>query len=196
MPRVGLPAFGHPGVYSLIFTLFDSFSIRPFVYWGGLFIFGAEKHQLILNMKKLFVLAAAAIMVLFAGCNKEESGSIEGKWYCYENGEQHTRLYLELKGGKADLIITAWGDRYKGSYTYDEAKEMLSIVNAEQICRGNAGELGDKSTLTSNLFNDWPSATEADHISLGSPIEMTFKVNGDKATCGFVGLEMEMVRKK
>ena len=180
----------------MIFNLFDSFSIRPFVYWGGLFIFGVEKHQLILNMKKLFVLAAAAIMVLFAGCNKEESGSIEGKWYCYENGEQHTRLYLELKGGKADLIITAWGDRYKGSYTYDEAKEMLSIVNAEQICRGNAGELGDKSTLTSNLFNDWPSATEADHISLGSPIEMTFKVNGDKATCGFVGLEMEMVRKK
>ena len=136
------------------------------------------------------------MMLLFAGCNKEESGSVEGKWYCYENGEQHTRLYIGLENGKADLIITAWGDRYKGSYTYDTAKEMLTITGAEQICRGNAGELGDQSTLTSNLFNGWPGATEADHVNLGSTLEIAFKVSGNKATCQFVGLELEMVRKK
>ncbi len=147
-------------------------------------------------MKKVFVLAATALMLLFSGCNKEESkNSIEGEWYCYENGEQHTRLYMGLKDGKADLIITAWGDRYKGSYTYDEAKQTLSISYTEKICRGVAGELQEQSTLTSNLFNGWPGPTSADHVSLANPIEMTFKVNGDKATCEFVGLEMEMVRK-
>ena len=135
-------------------------------------------------------------MLLFSGCTKEESkNSIEGKWYCYENGEQHTRLYVGLENGKADLIITAWGDRYKGGYTYDEAKQTLSIAYTEKICRGVAGELLEQSTLTSNLFNGWPGPTAADHVSLPNPIEMIFKVNGNKATCEFVGLEMEMVRK-
>ena len=147
-------------------------------------------------MKKVFVLAATALMLLFLGCTKEESkNSIEGNWYCYENGEQHTRLYVGLENGKADLIITAWGDRYKGSYTYDEAKQTLSIAYTEQICRGVAGELQEQSTLTSNLFNGWPGPTEADHVNLPNPIVMPFKVDGNKATCEFVGLELELVRK-
>ena len=139
------------------------------------------------------------MMLLFAGCNKEESGSVEGKWYCYEGSEQYTRLYLGLENGKADFIITAWGDRYKGSYTYDAATGALTITNAEQICRGNAGELGDQSTLTSNLFNGWPGATTADHVNFGSTIRMNFKVNGDTATLDaldLMGLSLEMTRKK
>ncbi|MBP5567012.1 MAG: hypothetical protein J6X57_05975 [Bacteroidales bacterium] len=152
-------------------------------------------------MKKLFVLVAAAMMVLFAGCNKEDSkNSIEGKWYCYENGEQHTRFYLGLENGKADMILPAWGDRYKGSYTYDASTGALTITNAEQICRGNAGELGEQSTLTSNLFNGWPGPTEADHISWGPTIKMTFTVKGDTAQFEYTdkngGLSFEMTRKK
>lgn len=134
-------------------------------------------------------------VVLMTGCNKDEN-SEEGKWYAYEKGDAtYTRLYIELNDGKADLIITAWGDRYNGSYTYDAAEGKLVINNATQTVRGNAGELGENSTLTSNLFNGWPGPTSADHVSLGPTIEMGFKVNGNTATCSFVGLEMEMTRK-
>lgn len=146
-------------------------------------------------MKKLLLAIMSVAMVLMTGCKKDEN-SEEGKWYAYEKGDAtYTRLYIELNDGKADLIITAWGDRYNGSYTYDAAEGKLVINNATQTVRGNAGELGENSTLTSNLFNGWPGATSADHISLGPTIEMGFKVNGDKAICTFVGLEMEMTRK-
>lgn len=145
-------------------------------------------------MKKLLLAIMSIAVVLMTGCNKDEN-SEQGKWYAYEDGTTHTRLYLELKNGKADLIITAWGDRYNGSYTYDAVEGKLVINNATQTVRGNAGELGENSTLTSNLFNGWPGATSADHISLGPTIEMGFKVNGNTATCSFVGLEMEMTRK-
>ena len=146
-------------------------------------------------MKKLLLAILSVAMVLMTGCKKDEN-SEEGKWYAYEKGDAtYTRLYIELNDGKADLIITAWGDRYNGSYTYDAAEGKLVINNATQIVRGNAGELGENSTLTSNLFNGWPGPTSADHVSLGPTIEMGFKVNGNTATCSFVGLEMEMTRK-
>lgn len=146
-------------------------------------------------MKKLLLAIMSVALVLMTGCKKDEN-SEEGKWYAYEKGDAtYTRLYIELNDGKADLIITAWGDRYKGSYTYNAEEGKLVISNATQTVRGNAGELGENSTLTSNLFNGWPGATSADHISLGPTIEMGFKVNGNTATCSFVGLEMEMTRK-
>lgn len=145
-------------------------------------------------MKKLVLALMSVTMLFMTACNKEEN-SEEGKWYAYENGDKtYTRLYFELNDGKVDLIITAWGDRYKGSYTYDAAEGKLVISNATQTVRGNAGELGDNSTLTSNLFNGWPGPTSGDHINLGQTFELGFKVNGDKAICTFVGLELEMVR--
>jgi len=147
-------------------------------------------------MKKLLFLAAAAVMVLFTACKKEESNSIEGQWYCYENGGQDVRLYLELKDSKADLIITAWGDRYKGSYTYAEETGTLAINYTTYQARYVAGENPDKATSLSNLFNDWPGSTAADHVDLENPITMTFIVNGNTATCEFVGLQMQMERKK
>ena len=125
-----------------------------------------------------------------------DASVLQGTWDWFAFGPGMPRIRFVFSGSNFDLIIPVWGDRYKGSYSYDESKQVLSITNAEQICRGNAAELGDNSTLTSNLFNDWPGATSADHISLGSAFEMPFKVSGDKATCKFVGLELELVRKK
>lgn len=147
-------------------------------------------------MKRLLYLIPLLAVLLAVGCNPEENSSIEGQWYCYEQEGLHTRLYLELKDGKADLIITAWGDRYKGTYTYSESEKKLTINYTTTLARGNAGELGQNATLTSNLFNDWPSATSADHVLESNPIVMGFEVDGDNAVCDFVGLIMPMTRKK
>ena len=140
------------------------------------------------------------MMLLFAGCNKENSASEEGQWFCYENGGQHARLYLELKGGKADLIITAWGTRYKGTYTYAEDGTLTINYKSDGVLTRYVGmEEPEKATLISNLFNDWPGASGAEHVILNSPIVMNFKVNGDTATLDMIdsiGLSLEMTRKK
>ena len=147
-------------------------------------------------MKKVLFALMSAALVFFAGCTKP-GNSEEGKWYCFEGGEQNARLYLELNSGKADLIITAWGTRYRGPYTYDAESGKLSIKYTDCKTRYVGMEAPDKCTLVSNLFNDWPGPSSADHVILDSPIEMVFTVNGDKADCKFdtIGLELEMTRK-
>ena len=140
----------------------------------------------------------SAALVLLSSCTKP-GNSEEGQWFCYEGGgEQQARLYLELKNGKADLIITAWGTRYQGPYTYNAESGDLVIKYDSVKSRYVAMEAPDKAVLVSNLFNDWPGPTSADHVILDSPISMVFTVNGDKANCKFdtIGLELEMTRKK
>ena len=138
----------------------------------------------------------SAALVLLAGCTKSE-GSEEGKWYGYEGrGKESVSLYLELKGGQADLIITAWGTRYKGPYTYNAEDGRLVLTYDSCLTRYVGMEEPDKAVLVSNLFNDWPGASGADHVILGKPIQMTFTINGDKATCDIDTLNkpVEMTR--
>lgn len=131
-------------------------------------------------MKRLLFALMSAAMVLLTGCNKP-GDSEEGQWFCYERGEQNASFYMELKGGQADFIITAWGTRYTGPYTYNAQDGKLTINYTKSYTRYVAGEEPDKATLVSNLFNDWPGASEADHVILSSPIEMEFTLDGDNA---------------
>ena len=140
------------------------------------------------------------MMLLFAGCNKEE-GSVEGKWYSFDKGgPQNPSLYLELKNGKADMIITAWGDRYKGDYTYKDGTLTITYKSDGFLTRYQGSEEPEKATALDNLFNDWPGATEGDHTPLGSPIVIGFKVDGDNAVFNYEdkngSLRFNMTRKK
>ena len=140
------------------------------------------------------------MLLLFAGCNKENSASEEGQWYCYEHGGQAARLYLELKGGKADLIITAWGVRYKGDYTYKNGKVTLTFKSDGVQTRYVGSEEPDKATAIENLFKDWPFASAYDHVIWGSPIVFGFDVDGDNALFNYEdesgSIRLEMTRKK
>lgn len=145
-------------------------------------------------MKRLFFIVALAAL-LAAACNKEESNSIEGQWYSYTNGGKNVSLYLELKGGNADLIITAWGTRYKGPYTYENGDLTINYSTLQTRYVGE--EEPEKATATNNLFEEWPGPSSADHIILDKPIRMGFKVKGNKADCNFetIGMHVEMDRK-
>lgn len=148
-------------------------------------------------MKKVLFALMSAALVLLTGCNKP-GDSEEGQWYGYEgNGTEQVRLYLELKGGQADLIITAWGTRYTGPYTYNAEDGRLVLNYDKCLTRYVAMEEPDKATQVSNLFKDWPGASEADHVILDKPIKMTFTVNGNKAICDIdtVNKPVEMTRK-
>ena len=156
-------------------------------------------------MKKLLSIALAAFTIIASGCKpegakNEESNSIEGQWFCYENNGQAARLYLELKGGKADMIITAWGVRYKGDYTYKDGTLTITYKSDGCLTRYVAGEEPEKATSISNLFNDWPGPTSADHVIFPSPIGFGFDVDGDNALFNYEdengSLKYEMTRKK
>lgn len=156
-------------------------------------------------MKKLLSIALAAFTIIAFGCKpegakNEESNSIEGQWFCYENAGQAARLYLELKGGKADMIITAWGTRYKGDYTYSDGTLTITYKNDGLFTRYVGSEEPEKATAISNLFEDWPGPSEADHVILGSPIVIGFDVDGDNALFNYEdgngSLRYNMTRKK
>lgn len=156
-------------------------------------------------MKKFVFIALAAFALVASGCKpegakQEDSNSIEGQWFCYENAGQAARLYLELKGGKADMIITAWGVRYKGDYTYKDGTLTITYKSDGCLTRYVAGEEPEKATSISNLFEDWPGPSEADHVILGSPIVVGFDVDGDNALFNYEddngSLRFNMTRKK
>lgn len=76
-----------------------------------------------------------AAALIFSGCSSDEPASTSevGKWYGYNtDGEGNydkgdVAYMLELKSDKsADFIISAWGNRWKGTYTYDGKEVKLT----------------------------------------------------------------------
>ena len=120
-------------------------------------------------MKKIAMIMAAAAMTLFIGCNKggnAPEGSEVGKWYGFNAPEDKTDVayVLDLKEDKsADFIISAWGERYQGTYTYDG--EVITITYTAILSRPNAWdyqeEYGESPCAPENLYKHWSEAVPA-----------------------------------
>ena len=109
---------------------------------------------------------AAATLVLFTGCKKDsgnENTSEVGKWYGFnmvENApdKNDVAFVLDLKSDKSvDFIISAWGERYQGTYTYDGA--VVTISYNKYITRPNAvayeEAYGESPCAPANLYKHW-----------------------------------------
>ena len=134
-------------------------------------------------MKKLAILMAA-VALLFVGCkpNVEEddnAGQTEvGLWYGYNtpDSKEDVAYVLELKkDGTADFIISAWGCRYQGPYTYDG--KVVKLTWEKYLYRPNAinyMELyNDYPTLPQNLYLHWEDGTTSDDANqYGAVIEI------------------------
>ena len=141
-------------------------------------------------MKKLAILMAA-VALLFVGCkpNVEEddnAGQTEvGLWYGYNtpDSKEDVAYVLELKkDGTADFIISAWGCRYQGPYTYDG--KVVKLTWEKYLYRPNAinyMELyNDYPTLPQNLYLHWEDGTTSDDANqYGAVIEISFTYSGD-----------------
>ena len=135
-------------------------------------------------MKQLAILLAAAAM-LFAGCNKDDNSSEVGKWYGYNtpDSKDDVAYVLELKADKsADFIISAWGCRWQGTYTYDG--QLVKLTWNKYFARPNAMNYieayGDYPTLPKNLYEHWTEAsTSEDANQYGAVIEIKFTYSGD-----------------
>ena len=146
-------------------------------------------------MKKLAWIFAAAAIVLFSGCNKDKGNdsnvSEVGKWYGYnpqENGtadKNDVAIVLELKADNtADLMLTAWGSRWQGTYTYDG--QVVKLKWNKFLFRGNAGELGHDAVSPLHLYEWWTVYDKQEVFQnpdqFGSTIDIKFTYSGDKGT--------------
>ena len=58
------------------------------------------------------------------------ANDIKGAWYWYEPGnEKFISAALTIEGNKFDLIITHWGQRYTGTFTYQGGYMTLNVEN-------------------------------------------------------------------
>ena len=92
-------------------------------------------------MKKLFVLALAALMT-FAACSDEDDNSgngsgevsLDGRWNALRNSDHPDDYAFSLifNGDKLDLYIIAWGQHYEGTYTYANNNIAFNISKVYQ----------------------------------------------------------------
>jgi hypothetical protein len=156
------------------------------------------------KMKVLKFMPALLIAVTtLLACDKDDKETATdetGKWYAYnDEAKQDVVFYLELKDGKADFIISAWGDRYQGPYTLKDGKITISI--SKFLWRGNAAALGDAAVSPGNLFNGWnsyvpDSSDENSHgPSVDGPkVEFDFSWNGDEAVINYANRPVKAFR--
>ena len=161
-------------------------------------------------MKKLGMILAAAAMVLFFGCtdnNETDSTSEVGVWYAYNtpDSKDDVAYALELRSdGKADFIISAWGCRWQGTYTYD-GKEVKLTWN-KYLCRLAAipsEEAGhDKPCAPENLYKWWEEAVatdeayEQDANRFGQVITISFTYKGDTGVMNMANKPCKAERQK
>lgn len=116
-------------------------------------------------MKKFAWILAAAAMVLLAGCKKDGGNAATevGKWYGYNtrDSKDDVAYVLDLKADKtADFIISAWGERYQGTYTYDG--KVVKLSWNKHLTRPNAMSYldvyGEYCTRPENLYKHWDDA--------------------------------------
>ena len=98
-------------------------------------------------MKKLLYIFVALAAMLTVSCKKDDSAAIEGTWMVHMDGElaANIRLAMILKDGKVDYMVTAWGERYTGTYTY--ADGVISMHFTKFYATGSTGYPDDITSL-------------------------------------------------
>lgn len=156
-------------------------------------------------MKKLLIIAAAALMALVS-CTKE--ASLDGKWNAprHEETPDDIALSITFKGDNLDLYICSYGWHFVGTYTYADgvikykiSKGYAALTHVEKdesgkiIAYSGGIESIDHKTLELNPGYDWydmldyrPDLYEEYTESLSS---FSFEMIGnDKAKSNILGM--------
>ena len=134
-------------------------------------------------MKKIAVILAAFAM-LFASCTPDSTEV--GKWYAYNtpDSKDDVAYVLELNSDKtADFIISAWGCRWQGTYTYDG--KVVKLTWNKYYYRLAAIDYydtyGESACLPKNLYEHWTLANDSEDANqYGATLEIKFTYSGDK----------------
>lgn len=146
-------------------------------------------------MKKLGLIIASAAALLLAACNgnddNKESGTEVGLWYAYNtpDSKDDVAFVLDLRAdSSAEFIISAYGCRWQGTYTYDGAVVSLTwnkyLSRLAAIPSEEAGY--EHPCAPENLYKWWEEVSsqderyETDATQFGQVIEIAFTYEGDK----------------
>jgi hypothetical protein len=83
-------------------------------------------------MKKLFLILCTAIVALVS-CTKDDE-SLDGRWNAPRFSEQPDDYAFSIifEGNNLDLYIIAWGQHYKGTFTYSDGVINYTVTAAFQ----------------------------------------------------------------
>ena len=114
---------------------------------------------------------------------------IEGVWRWPMHGEEdYNRAGLTVKGNTFDLIITPWGQRYTGTFTYVNGMMKLTIEKGyTSRTEGTGGGDMEGNLNPKTLVANWSELYE-DYWTMHTGDEMFFVANGNEAYGFVVGL--------
>ena len=110
------------------------------------------------------------------------SDELQGKWHWYMFGDtQYIRAGWKFDGNKFELVITPWGEKYVGTYTYSHGIVNLKVTAAYTSREPHTGYgSGEGSLDPSTLEATW-NVLDADHWHIDAADEGPFIVNGAEA---------------
>lgn len=123
-----------------------------------------------------------------------DKSEIQGTWYWYSLGmidddKSAVRVAVKFDGDNIDMVITPWGARYTGKYTYKDGIVKIGKTTF-YTSREKDGYGGDMNYENPYATTTWRIPGADDYYQNGYPdgFSFPFVVSGKKAYSRFVGL--------
>lgn len=118
-----------------------------------------------------------------------DKSELQGTWYWYEYGEQDmVRVAVKFSDDEIDMIITPWGQRYTGKYTYKDG--IVKIGETTFYTSRDKSGYHDVINYTDPYKTEWRTPEADDYYQNRYPdgFSFPFVVDGKTAYSEFVGL--------
>lgn len=127
------------------------------------------------------------------------SDDIQGFWCWYDDfgGEEIIRAAIKIEGDRFEVIITPWGERYVGTYSYQNGILHLNVTDgftSREEHTGN-GDLWGRMDPKTLECDDW-RVLDRDHWHADAVSENPFIANGDEAYGFIANIPSILERKK
>ena len=122
-----------------------------------------------------------------------DKSELQGTWYWYSYGmirddAADVRVAVKIDGDNIDMVITPWGARYTGKYTYKDG--IVTIGKTTFYTSRDKTGYGDVMNYEKPFETKWRTPEPDDYYQNGYPdgFSFPFVVSGNTAYSMFVGL--------
>jgi len=144
-----------------------------------------------------YSISEAAVILYRDGKNPTTpKADIQGEWHWYMNGDtDYVRGAYKFNGDNFELIVTPWGQKYTGTYTYSGGFLTLNITKGYTSREPGSGDgWGEGDLDAKTLEGNW-SELDRDRWSFEPGWTVPFIVNGKEAYGALAGLPCVFYKK-
>ena len=125
---------------------------------------------------------AATILYRNGNAPTTNKSEIQGEWHWYMKGDTtYVRGAYKFNGDNFELIVTPWGQKYTGTYTYEGGFVTLNITNGYTSREPGTGYgFGEGDLDPETLVGTW-NTLNRDHWAFDPGMVEPFLVNGTEA---------------